>query len=243
MGKVSVGFFSFTEITDSSEHRSYNEWHQLDHMPEQYPLAGIVAGQRWVSTPACRARRAVSEGLLDPIHYMTLYLMGEPLETTLAGFKDLAARLRVDGRFHSQRRSRLSGPFDRESIAVAGRVRISAEAVPYRPNRGVYVVVEGRSGPRHPEHPDRLVPLTEVDGVVGAWAFSAGAHAESREWLTGEHRITVCWLDDDPLAVAGRLEPVLARQWAEDAVTPVLAGPFESITPWAWDWFDDTAGA
>ena len=58
MNKVKVGFFSFTEITDPAEHRSYNEWHQLDHMPEQYPLAGMAFGQRWVSTPACRVGRA-----------------------------------------------------------------------------------------------------------------------------------------------------------------------------------------
>ena len=50
--KVVAGFFSFTEITDPAEHRAYNEWHQLDHMPEQLPLDGIAYGQRWVSTPA-----------------------------------------------------------------------------------------------------------------------------------------------------------------------------------------------
>ena len=38
--KVKVGFFSFTEITDPAEHHAYNEWHQLDHMPEQFPLDG-----------------------------------------------------------------------------------------------------------------------------------------------------------------------------------------------------------
>ena len=63
MNKVEVGFFSFTEITDPSEHRAYNEWHQLDHMPEQLPLRGVAYGARWVSTPACtgapgRRRRA-----------------------------------------------------------------------------------------------------------------------------------------------------------------------------------------
>jgi hypothetical protein len=67
MNKVKVGFFSFTEITDPSEHRSYNEWHQLDHMPEQYPLPGMAFGQRWVSTPACRAARAVDRSLRHPL--------------------------------------------------------------------------------------------------------------------------------------------------------------------------------
>jgi len=49
--KIRLGFFSFTEITDPNEHHSYNEWHQLDHMPEQFPLSGIVYGQRR-GTPA-----------------------------------------------------------------------------------------------------------------------------------------------------------------------------------------------
>ena len=35
--KVKLGFFSFTEVTDPGQHRAYNEWHQLDHMPEQHP--------------------------------------------------------------------------------------------------------------------------------------------------------------------------------------------------------------
>ena len=49
-------------------------------------------GQRWVSTPACRAARAVSESGLDPIHYVTCYLMAEPIEQTLDDFFALGAR-------------------------------------------------------------------------------------------------------------------------------------------------------
>ena len=65
MNKVRIGFFSFTEITDPTKHRAYNEWHQLDHMPEQFPIRGVAYGQRWVSTPACRDARAVDEGLIS----------------------------------------------------------------------------------------------------------------------------------------------------------------------------------
>jgi hypothetical protein len=112
MNKVKVGFFSFTEITDPSEHHSYNEWHQLDHMPEQYPLAGMAFGQRWVSTPACRAARAVDGALLAPVHYVTLYLMTEPIEATLEAFHALGGELRAVGRFHQHRRALVSGPFE-----------------------------------------------------------------------------------------------------------------------------------
>ena len=58
-------------------------------MPEQYPLPGMAFGQRWVSTPACRAARAVDGALLAPVHYVTLYLMTEPVEATLDEFAAL----------------------------------------------------------------------------------------------------------------------------------------------------------
>ncbi len=209
MNKVKVGFFSFTEVTDPAEHHSYNEWHQLDHMPEQYPLPGIAFGQRWVSTPACRAARTVSGPLLDPIHYVTLYLMTEPVDETLHAFRQLGRDLYRAGRFHHHRHAHLSGPFAVVDTAAASRVRISPEAVPYRPHRGVHVTV----GPARD-----LGALCAVDGVAGAWAFTDDVRT-----------ITVAWLDDDPLVASARVPTIGGAE---------LAGPFETITPWDWDWFD-----
>src|SRR5437763_1569333 len=81
------------------------------HLPEQFPLRGIAYGQRWVSTPACRAARTASAPLLDAIHYMTLYLITEPLDDTLREFRQLGRDLYDVGRFHLHRRAHLSGPF------------------------------------------------------------------------------------------------------------------------------------
>lgn len=212
MNKVRVGFFSFTEITDPREHHSYNEWHMLDHMPEQYPLVGIAFGQRWVSTPACRAARAASAPPLDPIHYVTLYLMTEPVDRTLEEFYALGRELHRLGRFHQHRKARLSGPFRLVDAAVAPRVLISAEAVPYRPNRGVYVAVQPLAAGAID-----LAAWCEDPTVAGAWAFA-----------DDQRRITVAWLDGDPLTCALGSAP--------DAE---FAGPFETITPWQWDWFEE----
>jgi hypothetical protein len=93
LGAITVAYaadslpFSFTEITEPNEHHSYNEWHMLDHMPEQYPIAGIAYGQRWVSTPANAAARAVAEAPLDAVHYLTCYVKTEPVEETLRAVK------------------------------------------------------------------------------------------------------------------------------------------------------------
>jgi hypothetical protein len=225
--KVRIGFFSFTEVTEPGEHRSYNEWHQLDHMPEQFPLDGVAYGQRWVSTPACRATRVVSTPLLDPIHYMTLYLMTEPVDRTLREFMQLGRDLHAVDRFHLQRKSHLSGPFSLGASAVAPRVLISAAAVPYRPNLGVYVEVEAIRDATAAAPAAHLDALCAIEGVAGAWSFA-----------DDDRRCTVAWLDAPPLAVADRLAPIVERRRAETDDATMFAGPFETITPWQWTWFD-----
>jgi len=227
MSKVSHGFFSFTEVTDPSAHAAYNAWHQLDHLPEQYPLAGIVHGQRWVSTPQCRAARAVNGSALDPIHYVTCYLMSEPIQQTLDDFFALGAELHRLNRFFGARRALLTGPFRARETVAAPRVLVSAAAVPYRPHRGVYVVVEG------PTEADLTGALLAQQGVAGAWAFTTDPALTSRRWTAGARRITVAWLDDAPLAVADRIAPIVAGRSGVE-----FAGPFETITPWQWGWFE-----
>ena len=245
MAKVRIGFFSFTEITDPAEHRSYNEWHQLDHMPEQYLLPGVVFGQRWVSTPACRRARALDTPGLAPIHYMTLYLMGEPLDTTLEEFRALGGTLRAAGRFHEHRRSRLSGPFAVTAMTAAPRVLVSAEAVPYRPNRGVYVVVrDGAAIPAALSGTDAhgvalAAALLEVEGVAGTWSFSTEARFDRHGWHPGDKTITVAYLDTEPLAAAPEAGALVRAQPDQEQRRILFAGPMETITPWRWDWFDE----
>jgi hypothetical protein len=247
VNKVKIGFFSFTEITDPGEHRAYNEWHQLDHMPEQFPIRGVAYGQRWVSTPACRAARAVDEELLHPAHYMTLYLMTEPVDETLNEFMDLGQQLRAVGRFHLKRRACFSGPLQWLDAHAAPRVLVSAESLPYRPNRGVYVVVEEPRDDADPEafdawvrrwHQSDVEHWLEIPGVAGAWTFATHPRLRNPGWSSKKLRITVCYLDGPPLEVADAVRPLLDKRWSDGLVTPVHAGPLETVVPYQWDWFD-----
>jgi len=230
---VRLGFFSFTEITDPGAHRAYNEWHQLDHLPEQYVIPGIRYGERWVATPQCRAAWAVAGELLAPAHYVTLYLMGEPVHETLAAFGALAVDLHRADRFFEPRRACLAGPFEVAGRAAAPRVRVSASVVPTRPNRGVYVIVEEGAGP---PAPGCLEALVAVPGVAGAWGFAAAPALAAPVTDPTEHRVTVAWLDEAPLEVAPSLGE-LATDGTCFAGPLSFAGAFESITPWSWDWF------
>ena len=120
--KATHGFVSFTEV-DAGAHQSYNQWHVFDHMPEQFPLPGIVFGQRWVLTPELRSHMHASSPL-DRIHYVTLYLMAEPIDATLRDFRALAVELREKDRFHTQRVSHLSGVLIRDECVRGARARV-----------------------------------------------------------------------------------------------------------------------
>jgi hypothetical protein len=206
-----LGFFSFTEITDPSAHEAYNAWHQLDHLPEQFTLEGVRFGQRWVRSPRCRDAEAATGPVLEPFHYMTLYLLAD--REVVSPFVKLGERLYAEDRFFAARRAVLSGAFDVVGSWAAPRVAVSAGAVPFRPSQGVYVVV----GP-----PIDGASLVDVPGVAGAWQFA-----------DGERTVTVAFVDGDLWHVAG----VLGTSIAGSGAVPEWAGPLERVDAFRWDWF------
>ncbi len=223
-----LGFFSFTEVTgDPGAHEAYNEWHQLDHMPEQFSIDGITFGQRWVCSPRCAEQRVAVSPLLERCHYMTLYLLRDA--GVLPEFFALAKRLHGEGRFFEQRESHLNGPFEVAGQWAAERVKVSAAAVPFRPAAGVYVVV--RPTTQGASHPVDGAAMTKVDGVAGAWRFvgAAGGGGAQRE-------ITVAWVDGD-LWVTSALLGDLAAERGAGAAGVEWAGPLERVDPYHWGWF------
>jgi len=214
--KVVAGFVSFTEVA-AGEHHSYNAWHLFDHLPEQLPLHGIAWGERWVLTPAMR-QHAVAEPPLDRVHYLTLYLMGEPLDATIAAFQALATQLHAADRFHRHRTSHLSGQLLVRSTLAAPRALVSPEAVPYRPNTGIHVRARRLDAADASALDAAAGALVDMPGVTGAWTF---------EGL--DLHVTWCWLDGDLTELAGALAP------GEGVFGATLA----TIDPFgAWDWFD-----
>jgi len=121
---------------------------------------------------------------------------------------------------------------------------VSAAAVPFRPHRGAYVIVERPTGREVGDawvrwHHEVHVPaVLGVDGVAGLCAFAAraelgvGADQGDRfglaSWDPGHGLVTVVYLDDDVIATAARLAPLVGERWGTGAVAPRLAGPFRS---------------
>ncbi len=245
MNRVKVGFFSLSHRSPSGDDRPYLEWHQMDHMPEQYQLPGMLLAQRWASTPACRAARAVEDGDWAKVEHVVCYLMGNPVDETIDEFFTLGRHLAELGRFPHSLPSQYRGGLRLLEALASPRVLISNEVVPFRPHTGVYLIVEQPTEPpadrsthdaylQH-THVELLPGLVAVPGVAGAWTFSTTPSIRRPMFSEGDYRITACYLDDDPATVGERLGPVLGGWWTTSPYRPVLAAPFESLVRLDWE--------
>lgn len=175
MNRVKAGIFSLTARADAES--DYLRWHLLDHMPEQYQLPGIVHGLRWIADGEYRDHRVAADGPLGDVGNLVHYLVGDPVEETFDDFVALGRALRENGRF----------PVTRPLLQIAGlrllqwhaapRAFVSAEVVPFRPHRGILLIVEEPADGRpddwlqwlHAEHLPALLatPVRRVRGFSG----------------------------------------------------------------------------
>jgi hypothetical protein len=248
--KVKIGFFSFSEVLDG-RHREYNQWHLFDHMPENFKLEGLQWGQRWVATPDLIHRRLFAQGDIAASQYVTLYLFTDPVNQALDEFQSLGRTLASLGRFFRARRSHLSGPFKFIKAYAAPRVLVDADAIPYRPNRGLFVTVQDHAegatetaldAARHWYDQVHIPDLLSIRGVAGCWWFEATRGTGGAEANPRGRTIRAYWLDDDPAAFLDDLEdktPSLSMIDVSQAYRTVLVGAYRSIS-WEseFDWFN-----
>jgi hypothetical protein len=207
---VRLCVLSLSARSPEGDDAAYIEWHSLDHLPEQYSMRSLVYGQRWVSTPACRAARAAGGGALDATDHVVQYLFAD--KGSLDRFFALGAELREAGRMPLR-----LPPVELAAYAFVDGTSpvVRAEVLPFRPNRGAYLIVS-----------DAPVDLPAVDGVAGVWRFVGGIFHERLADTRGRH-LTVCYLDGEPAEVGAGITAAIEQ--------PVLLGaPFCALTPFDW---------
>ena len=241
MIRVKAAFFSFTPPAPPDDDGSYLRWHLLDHMPEQYQLPGMVHALRWIADGPYADARLAGEGPLAGLGNVVHYLVGDPVQQTHDDFMELGRRLAEAGRFPEHRPS-----LELDFLALlqwyaAPQALVSAEVVPFRPHRGVVLLVEEPASAELGDwsrwlHAEHVPELLQVPGVAGSWTFGS-----TRTWTMhpacqrDRRHVTVVYLDDDPLATAEALAPVVERRWATGDVRPLFAGPLRSMVRWeAW---------
>jgi hypothetical protein len=245
--KVKFAALSLSASSPGGDDTPYLEWHQLDHMPEQYQIPGLLYAQRWASTPRLRAARAAQSDRFRATNHVVQYLFGEPLGAAVDDWFVLGARLHEVGRFPYRLPSVMLGGFEVVACHAAERAQVTPEIVPYRPNRGVYLVIErpqvarSTGGPTEaPTEPDwtdeQLEQLLATDGVAGMWTLRTGTVRADRFDQTGFH-VAVCYLDGDPGDVANPIGKIVRDRWNSLAVVPELAAPFAAVRAFEWERF------
>jgi hypothetical protein len=223
---VRAAFVSMAARAPDGHDRDYIEWHGLDHVPELHRLRGLRGGLRAVSTPACRAARAASADRFDAADHVMTYLFTD--RSTLGDVSALAQALAAGGRMPVSLPAVEAGLYALAGTAAASRVATGAAVIPWRPARGVYVLIEEGDAPDDP------VALADVPGVAGLWWYDGDTSPGPGIADTSGLRMTLCYLDDDPVATAGRLTDALDGRWASGDVRPLLAAPFHTVVPYEW---------
>ena len=182
---------------------------------------------------------------------------------TMRDFIDLGRRMGAIGgkRFPAIRRNHITAPHMVVNTYVSPRVRLSPDALPYRPNRGVFLVVTRVTDDDAVDDVTQwydqvhIPDMLTLDGVAGAWWFkSPGMVREGAGSLdlsryaaqVDKHRmIFLYYLDEDPLAVTDAIREKSvewrASRWLpalDTCVEPLFAGPLQTVKPWDWGWFD-----
>jgi hypothetical protein len=244
-----LAFFSFPEVVDPRRHRDYNAWHQLDHLPENRALRGVIHGERWVRTPACRAASHAIGGATDPTldaaQYVAMYWFAEApdgrVEPNVGEWRELGETTRQQGRRPELDWTvrRLTGMFRPEAGTVAPRALVSVGALPFRPHRGVVLDVLRVHDTADPA--PEPVPVPPASGVAGSWTFTS-TRVQARQVGAGLAadpgpgglRVTLHYCDEDPVEV-------VAGMGAPDVpgTQPLLRTPLLPVVPWEWDWFDE----
>jgi hypothetical protein len=241
MIRVKAAFFSITPPAPSGDDGSYLRWHLLDHMVEQYQLPGIQYALRYIADGDYLDSRIAATGHLEEVGNVVNYLVGDPVQQTHDDFMQLGPRLADMGRFPEVRPSlQLRMPALLHWYA-APQALISPEVVPFRPHRGVVVIVEEPVGADVDAwlqwlHTDHYPAVVATPGVAGAWMYGSTNTWNLHPSTQGDPQYTtVIYLDDDPLATTKALAPVVEDRWRSDAVRPLFAGPLRTMIQWeAW---------
>jgi hypothetical protein len=233
-GDVAAAVVSMSSRHADGLDAEYLEWHVLDHLPEQHRLTGMRLGQRWVSTPACRAARAASAPPFDAVDHVVQYLFAEPVDEALAQFFPLGGALRAAGRMPLGLPRVQVGGWTLAATVAAERVLVGGAVVPWRPASGVYVIVERHPAGQAARALDGLDDLVAAAGVAGAWCWVGGRPRHPYLDATDDLALVVAYLDEPPLAVAAVLGEVAAQRGDGDDVELLLAAPFELVVPGQW---------
>src|SRR5262249_43606243 len=167
--------------------------------------------ERSVRSPDCRRVRLHAEPEFANLHYANHYWLNEPIEQSIRAFRELGEMTRQMGR-------RPDIPISTRPVTslfapikgyVNPRVLVSADVLPFRPARGIFLNVFDLLDPNSADAHDmfawydevHIPDILECHGFAGCWTFISDPSWESgrRDLAPPSRRIHLFYLDEDPV--------------------------------------------
>ncbi len=243
MRDLRAALFFLSEAEDGADYvEAYLKWHMMEHMPEQFLGKNIFWGQRFVATPGCIEASAVRSSAVGNAQHLQNYLFEDP-GMAWKEINDIGYTLRGRGldRPRAAPEMRIFGVVNLARTYAAPRTMLSHEVIAMRPNHGIYLIVESEPDSLEVDswaleqhlNAEALLHLPSAAGIRSYSSHYIGrGEGEPAQYLPGPQcRITVVYLDGDPIRFAQDVRPHLERRWKDCPATPLLAGPFRSLFP------------
>lgn len=243
MRDLKAALFFLSEAEDGADYiDDYLNWHVFEHMPEQFLAENIFWGQRFVATPACIEASAVRTSEVGKAQHLQNYIFEDP-DLAWKEIHDIGHTLRGRGRDRpgAAPTMRFFGTVLLARTYAAARTMLSPEAIAFRPNHGIYLIVESEGDDLTTdnwvaEQHIHATEILELPSAAGMRCYSSRGvgrgPGEAAQYLPGPNcRITAIYLDGDPIKFADDIKPHLDKRWKQTPVKPLLAGPFRSLFP------------
>jgi hypothetical protein len=227
-------------------HEQFNHWYDTDHIPENRALPGIFHAQRYYAPRRYREAR-------DPLatdmvrhqggEYLTLYYVDGDLTSTYQAFRDLAQRLRGEGRMFQEMQGVLSSgqPFTFERVWVHKGVRLVPDAIPTAPHYGVYMILGEITDPAREKEFLQWEDETHIPSLLEGPEILAVFLFRSHNIAPGDRLLFLCYLDQDPPVSLGTPahSPEGPQRHVERAFRRYMSSAYRSITPLRYDFIEE----
>jgi hypothetical protein len=219
---------------DADSIEAFNRWYDLEHVPPNVSLAGVMSGRRYAAPPDLHALRIADPS--SPLtggrgSFVSIYTLCQPPAEVVASMAELREVLYATGRmtFPAEKKVvRDGGAFELVSAVSSPDLALPAIDVPFVGHNGVLMVRRrGSDAVAAWYHGDWSNQVAELDGVHGVVSLRIpGGDGDE---------LDLVFLEGD---VADRTAALRAAVPHHPDVTLVLDAPFVHIDPLRYPWAD-----